>query len=161
LATVNSTVTIDTGEWNYIDSTGIGHQVTNAQTFQLRIDDNSTTDVRYYLAVNQTPITTTDGYKLTFRPRTQQGQAIGTGGGNAYRMVGQFTDAGQGSNFYSLRGEFSIECPTTGVVQHWVPATINPSDADYGSAGTIGATFEDQFGNRMTIASGTTVGQAA
>jgi hypothetical protein len=160
MATVNSTVTIDTGEWNYIDSTGIGHQVTNGQTFQLRIDDNGAADVRYYFAVGQTPITTTDGYTLTFRPLTENA-TNGTGNGNAYRMIAPLTDAGQGSNFYSLRGQLSVQCSSNGVVQNWVPATLAPSDADYGAAGTIGGVFEDQFGNRMTIAAGTTVGQAA
>jgi len=161
MATVNSTVTIDTGEWNYIDSTGIGHQVTNGQTFELRIDDNGAADVRYYLADRQTPITTTDGYKITFRPRVENA-TNGTGNGNnALGKLAVFTDAGQGAAFYGLRGELGMECSVNGVTQYWKPSTVTPSDADYGAAGTIAAVFEDQFGNRMTIAAGTTVGQAA
>jgi hypothetical protein len=159
LATVNSTVTIDTNEWVYIDRFGIGHTVVNAQTFQLRIDDNGAADVQYYLAAGQTPITTTDGYVLTFRPRTESGTPLTNG--NAYAgKVAPLTDAGQGSDFYNLRGEFSVECPVSGVVQHWRCATLKPSDADYGSAGTIDGTFEDQFGNIMSF-TGVTVGQAA
>lgn len=163
MPTVNSTVTIDTDEWVYLDRFGIGHTVTNAQTFQLRIDDNGTADVRYYLAVNQTPITTTDGYKITFRPQTEN--SSGTAG-NAYRMVAPLTDAGQGSDFLSLRGEFVIECPVSGVRQIWKVAKMNPSDADFGSAGTITMTLEDQFGNVMVVPApavggSVTVGQAA
>jgi hypothetical protein len=161
MATVNSTVTIDTGEWLYVDVTGITHTVTNAQTFQLRIDDNGTADVRYYLAVDQTPITCTDGTSLTFRPQTAM--ASGTAG-NEYRMVAPLTDAGQGSDFYSLRGEICIECPVSGVVQNWTVAKMNPSDADFGAAGTITMTLEDQYGHVMVMpftGSGITVAQAA
>lgn len=156
-----STVTIDTNEWNYIDSNGIGHQVTNAQTFSLTVVDGGTADVRYSLTDGQTPITTTDGYNITFRPRVENA-TNGTGNGNTGNgQLAVFTDAGQGSAFYGLRGELGMECSVNGVTQYWKPATVTPSDADYGSAGTIGAIFEDQFGNRMTIATGTTVGQAS
>ena len=157
MATVNSVVTIDTDEWKYIDRFGIGHTVVNAQTFQLRIDDNGTADVQYYLAVGQTPITTTDGHSLTFRPRTEN--ASGTAG-SAYRKIAVLTDAGQGSDFYGLRGELSVECPVSGIVQHWRVAKLKPSDADFGAAGTIAGTFEDQFGNVMSF-TGVTVAQAA
>lgn len=157
MPTVNSVVTIDTNEWTYIDRFGIGHVVVNAQTFQLRIDDNGAADVQYYLAIGQTPITTTDGYKLTFRPRTENASGAG---GNAYHKVAVLTDAGQGSDFYHLRGEFSVECPVSGEVQHWRVAKLKPSDADFGAAGTIAGTFEDQFGNVMSF-TGVTVAQAA
>ena len=161
MATVTSVVTIDTGEWLYVDVSGITHTVTNAQTFNLTIDDNGVADVQYYLLRNQTPITTTDGYKLTFRPETEN--ASGTSG-SAARKVAPLTDAGQGSNFYSIRGELCIECPVSGVLQRWSIAKINPSDADFGAAGTITMTLEDQFGNVMVMpatGSGITVAQAA
>ena len=151
MATVTSAVTIDTGEWLYIDVSGITHTVTNAQTFNLTIDDNGAADVQYYLLVDQTPITTTDGYVITFRPE-------------AGNKVAPITDAGQGSNFYSLRGELCIECPVSGVVQRWTVAKINPSNADFNAAGTITMTLEDQFGNVMVMpftGSGITVAQAA
>jgi hypothetical protein len=159
MATVTSVVTIDTGEWLYVDVTGITHTVTNAQTFNLTIDDNSTTDVRYYLLPSQTAITTTDGYKLTFRPET-----VGAESGNGARMVAPLTDAGEGSNFYKLRGEFCIECPVSGVVQRWKIAKMNPSNADFSAAGTLTMTLEDQFGHVMVVpftGSGITVAQAA
>ena len=165
MATVNSTMTFDTDEWTYVDAFGIGHKVTNAQTFELRIDDNGAADVQYYFANGQTPVTTTDGYKLTIRPRTELGSIVGTSGGNAYRKIAPITDAGEGSNFYSLRGELSIECPLSGIVQHWVVEKLNPSDADFSSAGTITGTFRDQRGNVMVMpfpaATAITVGQAA
>lgn len=150
MGTVSSTVTIDTGEWLYVDVTGITHAVTNAQTFTLTIDDNGAADVQYYLTDNQTPVTTTDGYTLTFRPN----------GGK----IAPLTDAGQGSDFYSRRGELVIECSSNGVPQIWRVAKIKPSDADFGSAGTITMTLEDQFGNVMVMpatGSGITVAKAA
>ena len=152
----SSTVTIDTNEWNYIDHTGIGHVVTNAQTFTLTVTDGGVSTVEYNIPLAQS-ITTTDGYKLVFRPETVN--ASGTGG-NAFRTIGYLTDAGQGSNFHNRRGELCIECPKCGIVQRWRVATINPSDSDYGSAGTLDITLEDQFGNRMGF-TGVTVGQAA
>lgn len=161
MATVNSTVTIDTNEWLYVDITGITHAVTNGQTFQLRIDDNSATNVHYYLAADQTPITTTDGYVLVFRPETENASSTS---GNDYRKIAALTDAGQGSDFYGLRGEICIECPVSHVVQRWRVAKMKPSDADFGSAGTITMTLEDQFGHVMVVpatGSGVTVGQAA
>src|SRR3990167_5148504 len=160
MAVVTSVVTVDTNEWNYIDSTGVGHVVTNGQTFELTIDDNGATDVQYYLLNSQTPITTTDGYTLTFRPRIENA-TNGTGNGNtSIGKLAVFTDAGQGSNFYGLRGEWGIQCSSNGVIQYWKPATVNPSDADYSSAGTIGFKLEDQFGQSMTV-TGVTVAQAA
>lgn len=155
----SSTITIDTNEWTYIDRFGIGHQVTNAQTFTLTVTDGGATTVEYNIPLEQS-ITTTDGYKITFRPECEN--ASGTGG-SGFRKLGFFTDAGQGAAFRQppMTGELVCECPVSGVIQRWKPVTITPSDADYGSAGTIAAVFEDQFGNRMTIAAGTTVGQAS
>lgn len=147
----SSTVTIDTDEWEYIDSFGIGHVVTNAQTFTLTVTDGGVADVRYNVPTGQN-VTTTDGLNIVFRPETDVR--------NAHREIGPTTDAGQGSDFDGLRGELVVECPKSGRIQRWRVAKLNPSDADYGAAGTIGATFEDQFGNRMVI-SGITVGQAA
>ena len=57
-----------------------------------------------------------------------------------------------------------MECTSTGDIQIWSVAKINPSDADFGSAGTISMTLEDQFGNVMVMpatGSGITVAQAA
>lgn len=150
----SSTVTIDTGEWVYPDSFGVTHTVTNGQTFTLTVTDGGASTVEYNIPLAQS-VTTTDGYTLTFRP-----EASSSNSGSGFRTIGYLTDAGQGSNFYSIRGELCIECPVSGRIQRWTVAKINPSDSDYGSAGTIGATLEDQFGNVWTF-SGVTVGQAS
>lgn len=143
----NKTVTIDTGEWLYVDSMGIEHTVTNAETFSMNVTDTSATVVTYNIPLAQS-VLTDDGYTLTFRPKTAP--ASGTGGNEA-NVIGTLTDAGQGSDFYSIRGEISVECPVSGIVQDWSIAKINPSDADFGSAGTITMTLEDQFGNVMVM----------
>lgn len=150
-----STVTIDTGEWVYIDKFGSEHVVTNAQTFSLTVTDNGAADVTYNIPEAQT-VTTTDGLLLTFRPEFDQN--------NTARLIRVLTDAGQGSNFEGLEGEIVIECPKSGDKQRWRIAKMNPSDADFGSAGTISMTLEDQFGNVMVMpatGAGITVGQAS
>lgn len=152
MADATSTVTIDTGEWNYIDSSGISHPVTNAQTFTMLVSDDGTADVQYNFIVGQS-VVTDDGYTLEFQPRTNIN--------NQVSQLETLTDAGQGSAFTGLRGEMSIKCSSDGVVQHWKPVSVTPSDADFGSAGTIAASWEDQFGNTMSWTAGTTVGQAS
>lgn len=152
MANGNSSVTVDTGEWTYIDRFGTGHQVTNAETFNIYVTDG--TEVSYYIPTGES-VATDDGYTLHFRPETDTADSS-----NGYRAIAPLTDAGQGSAFYGLRGELCIECPVSGIIQRWKPATITPSDSDYQAAGTIAAVFEDQFGNRMTWASGMNVGQA-
>ncbi|MAF43723.1 MAG: hypothetical protein CMI54_06110 [Parcubacteria group bacterium] len=155
MADATSTITVDTGEWTYVDSTGVRHAVTNGETFNLDISDDGAADVQYSVPIAQT-VATDDGYVITFRPQIT--------GGNLLLQVETLTDAGQGSAFVGrigVGGEIPMSISTDNVVQNWVVATITPSDADYGSAGTIAATFEDQFGNTMSWASGMTVGQAA
>ena len=102
MAVVTSTVTIDTGEWQYIDVTGIGHFVNNGQTFSLTVNDVSATVVEYAIPTAQS-ITTTDGLTLRFRP--EKGMASGTAGNEAFYMA-NFTDASQGTDLYSRRVVF-------------------------------------------------------
>lgn len=153
-----STVTLDTGEFVYIDRTGIGHTVTNAQTFTLTVTDGGVSAVEYSIPVAQS-VTTTDGYTIDIRPNANQN--------NAHRSIHFLTDAGQGSNFQDppINGEFVMTLQNGNPVEQiWKIAKINPSDADYGSAGTITMTLEDQFGNRMVLpatGAGITVGQAS
>lgn len=147
MGAVASVVTFTAGQFKYIDVFGIEHTVTTSQTINLSIDDNSSTDVRYSFKTSQT-MTLTDGRILRFRPST--GGFQGTGG-NDNRTTGSITDAGQGSVFNSLGGEFYIECPESGTLQIWRVAQITPSDADFGAAGTITMVLEDQFGHRMSI----------
>ena len=152
MASGTSIVTVDTGEWTYVDSYGIGHAVTNGQTFTIYVTDGAA--VEYNNIVGQS-VTTTDGYVLEFQPIIAGGED-----NSDEHTIAPTTDAGQGSAFYSLRGEMSIKCPVSGRVQNWIPATFTPSDADYGSAGTIAATWEDQFGNKMLWKAGMNVGAA-
>lgn len=151
----NSTVTIDTGEWKYLDAFGDPHFVTNAQTFVLVVTDGGASAVEYNIAEGQS-VTTTDGYTIKFRPEFTIN--------NVARKIGFLTDAGQGSNFEGLSGEVVTECPKSGLIQRWRVAKINPSDSDFGSAGTITMTLEDQYGNVMVMpatGAGITVGQAS
>ncbi len=163
MAAVASTLTFTAGQWKYIDVFGVEHIVTTSQTLSLSIDDNSTTDVQYSFKTGQS-VTLTDGRKLEVRARAENA-TNGTGNGNGNRTIATLTDAGQGSAFYGLRGEFHIVCPESGTRQDWLVAQMTPSDADFGSAGTITMILEDQFGHRMSIPfqlSGTvSVGQAA
>ncbi len=163
MGAVASTLTFTAGQFRYIDVFGIEHTVTTSQTMSLSIDDNSSSDVQYSFKSAQT-VTLTDGRTLTFRPRAENA-TNGIGNGNVNRTIGVITDSGQGSAFYGLRGEFSAICPESGTIQHWSVAQMTPSDADFGSAGTITMILEDQFGHIMSIPfqlSGTiSVGQAA
>ena len=163
MAAVASTLTFTAGQFKYIDVFGIEHVVVTSQTISLSIDDNSATDVQYSFKTSLT-MTLTDGRTLRFRPSTAQGVS-GATAGNDNRTIGPLTDAGQGSVFYGLRGEFYAECPESGTLQIWRVAKMTPSDADFGSAGTITMCLEDQFGHVMCIPfqliSTVAVGQAA
>ena len=152
MADATSEVTVDTGEWAYVDSTGVQHPVTNGETFDLLISDDGDADVQHNFVVAGS-VATDDGYVVDFQPIYNTNNDIS--------QIAVLTDAGQGSAFLNLRGEMTAKCSVNGVVQNWTPATYTPSDADYASAGTIAATWEDQFGNKMSWAAGMTVGQAA
>ena len=153
MGTVTSAVTVDTGEWTYVDSTGVQHKVTNAETFNLTIDDGGAADVQYRIASTQT-VATDDGYVITLKPHVD--------GNNTSRSSSAvLTDAGQGTANRDQRGEFIMNCSSNGVDQIWHASSMNPSDADFGAAGTIAATFEDQYGNTMSWVSTMTVAQAA
>lgn len=160
---VTSTVTIDTGEWIYIDKNGSPHTVTDAESVKLVIDDTSATVVDYYfLPTNTDSLACTDGAKLYFRPMYSGG--AGTTVGQAMK-IGRFADAADGTAHRSVRGEIPIQCPMTGIIQYWRIANITPSNVDFDAAGTI-TTFrlEDQFGNVMNLpcsGEGITAAQAA
>jgi len=144
MAAVASVLTFTASQFKYIDSTGIEHTVNTSQTITLSIDDNSTTDVRYSFKTSLT-MTTTDGLLVRFRP------SVSAFPGNENRTVGPLTDAGQGSAFLSVPGEFRTNDPTSGTEQIWRVARITPSDSDFGAAGTITMILEDQFGHAMSI----------
>lgn len=157
-----STLTFTAGQFRYIDAFGVEHTVTTSQTLSMTVLDNGVADVHYSFATGQS-VTLTDGRTLYVRPHANQGTVGSNSNGN--RTVAPLTDAGQGSPFYGLRGEFVFVCPESGVEQIWSVAQMTPSDADFGSSGTITMILEDQFGHRMSIPfqlSGTVaVGQAS
>ncbi len=154
MADVTSEITVDTNEWVYVDSSGIGHKVTNAQTFNLEISDDDASDVQYNIAPAQT-VTTDDGYTITSRPQVT--------GGNIALQVETMADATTSYVPFKggINGEFAMSISTDNVVQIWKVTSLAPSNVDYNAAGTIAATFEDQFGNTMSWVAGMTVAQAA
>lgn len=153
---VASAVTIDTGEWIYLDSNGVPHVVTNAQSFSMTLVDGGVAAVTYNVGPGET-MTTTDGYVLEFIPRVS--------GHNIAANIHKLVDTVPSDGFHDKGGELDIRCTSTGRVQHWRVAVIKPSDTDFGSAGTmVKLILEDQFGNRMVLpstGSGITVAQAA
>jgi len=138
------TVTIDTGEWAYPDVYGITHLVTNAQTFTFELTDGGASAVTYQQDLAKS-VTTTDGLRIHMRPQARP--ASGTAG-NERRTWGPTADAQDNTTIYSQAGEFVTECPVTGIIQYWKPATINVNNVDAPTA--ITATFEDQYGNSFT-----------
>ncbi len=151
---VTSEVTITTGEWIYVDRFGIGHDATGG--FSLNISDDGASDVQYSIAVDTGPLVTSDGYKIVFQPRVSHN--------NVANQIETLIDTPIPTNGFiypGINGEIDCKCPVSGVVQHWRVASIKPSDTDFGSAGTIAATFEDQFGNTMSWVAGMSVDQAA
>ena len=154
MAAVTSEVTVDTGEWTYVDRYGVEHAVTNGETFNLEIADTSETVVKYHIAPAQT-VATDDGYVVTFRPHTNVG--------NVHSKVETMADAVTSYEGYPmvLGGEFPMSISVDDTIQIWKIATLAPSNVDFDGAGTIAATFEDQFGNTMSWVAGMTVAQAA
>lgn len=142
------TVTIDTGEWVYPDKNGVTHTVTNAQTFTFELTDGGASAVTYQQD-HATSVTCTDGSRLTMRPGSE-GNLGGVSGTNtgARRVWGPGADALDATTVYSQRGELRIECPSTGVIQIWKPATVLIDDVDTPTA--ISGVWEDQFGNRFS-----------
>ena len=129
------TVTIDANEWKYPDKNGVTHTVTTAQTFTFTLTDDSTTGAFWELNGGNQGVTTTDGRKIYLRK-----EDTGTGGLHVLYP----TDALQAGS-HTVRGEWAIVCPETGVVQYWKPVNVAISDAD--GTGTITGTWEDQYGN--------------
>lgn len=147
---VASVLSPTAAQWKYVDSFGIEHTVSTGQTISMSIDDDGAADVRYSFKTSLA-MTLTDGRSLRFRPSTAGTQGNATASGNDNRTVGKLTDAGQGSIFHGLAGEFYVDCPESGRLQIWRVAQMTPSDVDFGSAGTITMRLEDNFGNVMNV----------
>lgn len=137
------TVTIDTGEWIYLDSLGDPHTVTNAQTFTFELTDGGAALVDYAMDEAQT-VTTTDGYTLYIRKQTEAG-------GTA-RKIEPLADALDGAVHHNLGGEIVIECPVSGIKQIWKVDEVTVDDVDAPTSIT-NLKLTDQFGNTMTLPS--------
>jgi len=111
------TVTIDTGEWVYIDSSGIQHTVTNGQTFTLASVD--TGDGGIYTPNIAQSVTTTDGYTIELLPDTNS-------------ITGSLTPAGDTAVVNAPRGlgEIAMRCTSDGVVERWKCVSLDVDDAD-------------------------------
>jgi hypothetical protein len=141
------TVTIDTGEWIYPDSSGSPHTVTNAETFTFELTDGGAAAVKWANDIDGS-VVCDDGSRITLRPQASQSQ-VGTAAANG--TIGNWgltADAQQGAVQYGLPGEFVASHSSTNIPQYWKLATINANDAD--APTSITAKFEDQFGNSFT-----------
>ena len=136
------TVTIDTGEWVYLDSSGTKHVVTNAETFTMELTDTSATVVT--LCPDGGTLSCTDGTKITIHKHADQNKQS--------RNLHTFTDAEENTVVRNKRGEFVISSSATGTKQYWRIATIKLDDSD---APTVisNLRLEDQFGNVMNLPS--------
>jgi hypothetical protein len=160
MADGTSEITVDTGEWWYVDSTGIRHHVTNGETFNMTVSDDGADDVQYNIPVAQT-VATDDGYVVTFRPQTAS-----AGSSALFLQIETLSDTIPSQGFQQYRGGISGEIPmsisTDNVIQIWRVTKLTPSDTDNaGGSPTIACEFEDQFGNTMLWKAGMTVGVAA
>lgn len=145
MATLSSTVSPTAAQIKYVCIGGIEHVVNTGQTFVLKVDDNSATDVRYSWGVNSVGVTTTDGYVIDFLPM------VGAGGNNERLTVGPLADAQDGVLVFNPGGELPMRCSNTNIVQNWIVREIQASNVDFNSAGTLVLKLKDQFGNRMEL----------
>ena len=136
------TVTIDTGEWIYIDKNGIPHTVTNAETFTLTLTDGGAAAVDLEV-IGDNSMTTTDGGVLRFRRQTDQA--------NTARDAGFFADANDGATTHNNRGEIVMSF-NDDVEQVWRIAKIQMNNVDAPTA-ISDLRLEDQFGNVMNLPS--------
>lgn len=137
------TATIDAGEWIYVDSTGIQHTVTTAETFTFTLTDGGATAVTYNPIVGQS-VATDDGYVLTFKPMVN--------GSNTALTTSAMADTSDAVNQHNPGGEWPIECSVNGVVQNWKIAELTVDNVDAPTAITR-LVLQDQFGNEMVLPS--------
>ena len=81
------TVTIDTGEWLYPDTTGVTHTVTNGETFTFDLTDGGASAVTWKNDLGGT-LACTDGTRVNIH-RQAENATNGTGNGNAGRFYGE------------------------------------------------------------------------
>lgn len=128
------TLTIDTDEWTYPDSTGVTHVVTDAETLTFEMTDISATGATYRMDGGS--VKCTDGSRIYVK----RGETI------SYNIFPK--DALQGTAERQCPGEWIMIDPYNGIEQRWKPSSFNVNDVDIPTS--ITATFEDQFGNTFT-----------
>lgn len=141
------TVTIDTNEWLYPDSTGVTHAVTNAETFTFELTDGGAAAVNWANDLGVS-LACTDGSRITIRPKASLSQpGVATHNGTIGSW-GPTADAQDGVAVHGLAGEFRASHSSNNVEQIWKAITVNADNVD--APTSLTATFEDQFGNRFT-----------
>ena len=146
MASASQTATVGAGDWIYIDRFGAPHNVTTSQSFVFYCTDTSATDVQYHITSvtngSQT-LNCDDGGEVQMIA-----DCIGDESGGGYRTIGPLGDtANDGVSSAGIEGRWLMSY-NNGPVQEWVPALIDVDDVD--DPGTFTATWEDQFGNKMT-----------
>ena len=119
------TITIDTGEWVYTDSSGIPHTVTNAETFTFTLTDYGTTNVKWALNPGQV-VATNDGLRLYMHDDSN----------NGFLSMADASDAAEATNI----GDWVIKDPLTHKLERWKCVSATVDDVD--SPSSITATFE-------------------
>lgn len=140
------TVTCVANGFKFVDPFGIQHTVTTGQTFTFTLTDGGASAVTYQQDLN-TSVTTTDGRRLTFRPRSEMSQPGGTSANGPIRTWGPTADAQDATAVYSLRGEFVTEFSEGGIPQRWVAETLTVDNVD--APGQIDGRWKDQYGRHM------------
>ena len=140
------TATCGAGALIYQDKNGVEHTVTTSQTFTFERTDLGPSAVTYASDIG-TSVTTTDGGRITFRPRTNMASNTSGATGSARRTWGPTADAQNNTAIYSLAGELVAEFSDCGIPQMWKSITLTVDDVD--APTTMDGTWEDQFGMRM------------
>ena len=116
MANGTATITIDTGEWVFVDKNGIEHTVTNGQTFDLESTD--TGDGAIYTPTANQSVTTTDGYNITFRRDSAPHSRLTIAGDTAV------------TNDLKTLGDIVISFDGTGETSRWKCRSFDANDAD-------------------------------
>lgn len=145
MASASQTVTVGANDWVYIDKFGAPHNVTTGEEFVFYLTDTSATDVKYEISA------VTDGSQTLNCDDGGEVQMIADCGSSvssdAERYIGPMADTQDGVATVGIQGRWLMSY-NNGPVQEWKPASITVDDID--DPGTFTATWEDQFGNRMT-----------
>ena len=110
------TVTIDTGEWVYLDGQGISHTVTNGQTFTLASTD--TGDGAIYRPNAGQKVSCTDGTSVVFHGYDNTRNVVVPAGDDAV------------TNSNKSLGEWVLSSTADGKPETWKCTGLDVDDAD-------------------------------